>query len=111
MNNYFAGEIVLVEFFFTETTEKKRRPGLVLLDTGDEDIIVARITSKPHYTDFDIYINEWQKAGLLRPSTVRLHKINTLAKSLINRRLGQLESSDLQNIKIKIQEIWFSVGF
>lgn len=57
-------------------------------------------------TDFDISITEWQKAGLLRPSTVRLHKINTLAKSLIDRPLGTLESSDLQKIKSKLKQIW-----
>ena len=57
MKNYFTGEIVLVSFIFTQTTETKRRPGLVLLDTGDQDIIVAKITSQPYYTNFDIEIN------------------------------------------------------
>ncbi|ACK70901.1 conserved hypothetical protein [Gloeothece citriformis PCC 7424] len=109
MENYHTGEIVLVNFVFTETTAIKRRPGLVLLDTGDKDLILAKITSQPHYTNFDVEISEWQKAGLLRPSTVRLHKLNTLAKSLIDRRLGQLEKSDWQKIKAKIQEICFSI--
>ncbi len=35
MNNYSTGEIVLISFVFTGTTQAKRRPGLVLLDTGD----------------------------------------------------------------------------
>lgn len=104
--NYASGDIVLVKFTFSDSLETKRRPGLVLLDIGDEDVMVAKITSKPYYTDFDWQIKEWEKAGLLRPSTVRLHKINTLAKSLIDRKLGQLESSDWQDIKIKLQQIW-----
>ncbi len=106
MKNYSSGDIVLVKFTFSDTLDTKRRPGLVLLDMGDEDVMVAKITSKPYYTDFDWQIKEWEKAGLLRPSTVRLHKINTLAKSLIDRKLGQLESSDWQDIKIKLQQIW-----
>ncbi len=106
MNNYDSGEIILIEFVFSDIQQTKRRPGLVLLDTGDEDIIVAKITSRPYYTQFDLTITEWQKAGLLRPSTVRLHKINTLSKSLINRRLGKLESSDWQKIKEKLAELW-----
>ena len=106
MNNYDSGEIILIQFVFSNIQQTKRRPGLVLLDAGDEDIIVAKITSRPHYTKFDLTITEWQKAGLLRPSTVRFHKINTLSKSLINRRLGKLEPNDWQKIKEKLAELW-----
>ncbi|WP_442921954.1 type II toxin-antitoxin system PemK/MazF family toxin [Microcoleus sp. S1D4] len=75
---------------FAGTTETKRRPGLILLDTGDEDTIVAKITSQIPRTTFDVEIQEWQQAGLKRPSVVRLHKLNTLQKSLVERRLGIL---------------------
>jgi len=106
MKNYSSGEIILVRFSFSDTQETKRRPALVLLDTEDEDVIVAKITSRLYYTDFDVQIKEWQKAGLLRPSTLRLHKINTLAKSVIDRKLGQLELEDWQSIKIKLDHIF-----
>ncbi len=46
MNNYDSEEIILIEFVFSDIQQTKRRPGLVLLDTGDEDIMVAKITSK-----------------------------------------------------------------
>ncbi|MDJ0728382.1 MAG: type II toxin-antitoxin system PemK/MazF family toxin [Crocosphaera sp.] len=106
MNNYESGEIILIQFVFSDIQQTKRRPGLVLLDTADQDIIVTKITSRLYYTKFDFIIQEWQKAGLLRPSTVRLHKINTLSKSLINRRLGKLEPSDWQKVKEKLGELW-----
>ncbi len=44
MNNYQSGEIILIQFVFSDTQQMKRRPGLVLLDTGDQDIMVAKIT-------------------------------------------------------------------
>lgn len=106
MNHYNTGDIILIQFMFSETQQTKRRPGLVLLDTNDEDIIVAKITSQPYYTRFDLRITEWQAAGLLRPSTVRLHKINTLSKSLIDRHLGKLALSDWQKIKEKLTDFW-----
>ena len=104
--NYSFGDIVLVQFTFSDSLETKRRPGLVLLDMGDEDVIVAKITTKPYYTDFDYQVKEWEKAGLLRPSTIRLHKINTIAKSFIDRKLGKLKFSDCQEIKIQLPKIW-----
>lgn len=58
MTNYQTGEVVLVSFLFTSATASKRRPGLILLDTGDQDIIVARITGQVSRTNFDIEILE-----------------------------------------------------
>jgi mRNA interferase MazF len=46
MAAYAAGDIVLLQFPFTDTAGSKRRPALVLLDTGDDDIVVARVTGQ-----------------------------------------------------------------
>ncbi len=43
MKRYQPGEIVLLLFPFTDMGGAKRRPALVLLDTGDIDIVVARV--------------------------------------------------------------------
>jgi len=110
MENYQSGEVVLVEFLFTGTTQSKRRPGLVLLDTGDEDIIVARITTQITRTVFDVEIVEWQQAGLLRSSVVRLHKLNTLEKRLVGRRLGILQPNDWEQVHQNLQQIWASIA-
>ncbi len=46
MKIYRPGEVVLLLFPFADATGAKRRPALVLVDTGDDDIIVARITGQ-----------------------------------------------------------------
>ncbi|MCC3527965.1 MAG: type II toxin-antitoxin system PemK/MazF family toxin [Microcoleus sp. PH2017_22_RUC_O_B] len=106
MTNYQSGELVIVAFIFAGAAETKRRPGLVLLDTGDEDMIVAKITSRIPRTTFDVEIQEWQQAGLKRPSVVRLHKLNTLQKSLVERRLGILTLDDLAQVRNRVKQIW-----
>ena len=109
MKQYQFGEVVLVQFLFTGSKQYKRRPGLVLLDTGDKDVLVARITSKTAQTIFDLKIVEWKKAGLLLNSVVRLHKVYTIEKSLIERSLGRLEANDLNQVRKSIQQIWSSI--
>ncbi len=109
MQNYQPGSVVLLALPFSNTVTFKLRPALVLLDTGDNDIIVSRITSKILQTPFDVEIIEWQQAGLMRPSVVRLHKVNTLEKGLIDRQLGVLESNDWQQVRQRIQQIWSSI--
>lgn len=109
MENYDPGEVVLLMFPFTDAAGTKRRPALVLLDTGDADIVVARVTSQITQTTFDVELAEWQQAGLLLPSIVRVHKLATLEKSLVERRLGVLAASDWAQVRAKIRELWASI--
>ncbi|MEG3970100.1 MULTISPECIES: type II toxin-antitoxin system PemK/MazF family toxin [unclassified Microcoleus] len=85
MPNYQSGEVLLLALPFADVTTSKLRPVLVLLDAGDEDIVVARVTSQTNRTVFDVEIVEWEQAGFLRSSVVRLHKVNTIEKRFINR--------------------------
>ena len=49
------------------------------------------------------------EAGLWRSSVVRLHKVNTIEKRLVNRRLGILTASDWTQVRERIQEIWYCI--
>jgi len=109
VKEYRSGEIVLLSFPFADTAGAKRRPALVILDTGDEDIIVARVTSQAAQTPFDVELAEWQKAGLLLPSVVRVHKVATLEKRLVERRLGALTSGDWAQVRARIRQLWASI--
>ncbi len=57
-------------------------------------MVVARITTQAFSTEFDVAVVEWRKAGLLAPSTMRLHKLATLEKNGVRRRLGRLQEAD-----------------
>jgi mRNA interferase MazF len=109
MENCRPGEIVLLSFPFVDVTRVKRRPALVLLDTGDDDVVVARVTSQAVRAPFDVELMEWQQAGLLFPSVVRVHKVATLEKRLLERRLGALTARDWARVRAMIQQLWTSI--
>ncbi|MEK7989761.1 MAG: hypothetical protein VSS52_002045 [Thiotrichaceae bacterium] len=48
---YSFGEIVLISFPYLDTT--KQRPALVILDTGDDDFILAPIASQKRIVQGD----------------------------------------------------------
>ncbi len=89
-----SGSIVLIDYPFSDLVQAKRRPGVVLLDAGDGDMLIARITGRAPRDSRDYAIGEWQSAGLLRPSTVRLAKLVTFRTDLILRDLGRISDSD-----------------
>lgn len=109
MESYRPGEIVLLAFPFTDAAGTKRRPALVLLDTGDADIVVARVTSQIALTVFDVALTAWQQAGLRLPSVVRAQKLATLEKSLVEQRLGSLAASDWARVQSAIRRLWASI--
>jgi len=101
---YAAGDVVLLEFPFTDTAGSKRRPALILLDTGDDDIVVARVTGQLSAAPQDVTLDEWQQAGLLLPSVVRLHKIATLQQRLVDKKLGRLTPGDWSRVVLTLRQ-------
>ena len=92
--SYEWGDVVLVAFPLSDLSRALRRPGLVLFDEGDQDIMLARITTHTARSSSDVPIADWQAAHLRAPSVVRLGKVTTLKKALIQRRIGALNPAD-----------------
>lgn len=105
MPTYQLGDVLLLSFPFVSAESSKRRPALVLLDTEDDDIIVVRITGQLQSTPFDVELLDWQPAGLRLPSIVRVHKVATLEKRLVERQLGTLTPRDWQQVQATLQQM------
>jgi mRNA interferase MazF len=98
MDRLTFGDIVLLKFPFTDGKTVKKRPALIINDYDDGDIIVCRITSQIYETKNDYYLDNWSDAGLNLPSVVRVHKIATLDKSLIETKMGKLDKTSKKSI-------------
>jgi mRNA interferase MazF len=105
MTNYRIGELLLVDFPFTASGASKPRPALVILDSGDADVLLARVTTQSRGSSNEVVIIGWQQAGLLAPSVVRLDKLATLAKSRVHKQLGTLDSSDHQKVAAGLRQL------
>lgn len=87
-------EVVLIRLQYHQAQGSKIRPAIVLLDTGDDDIVAAPVTSQSRISEFDIALAEWRAAGLNAPSFVRMHKLTVLSKADIVRRIGICSTGD-----------------
>jgi mRNA interferase MazF len=106
MTNYQPGDLILVAFPYAGGRQTKTRPALVILDTGDADLVVARVTTQPVSAAEDVPITDWQGAGLLAASIVRLHKLATIEKSLVHRVLGSLQPTDRNQVSAVMQRVF-----
>jgi mRNA interferase MazF len=104
--SFRPGDLVLLALPFAGGGQAKNRPALVLLDTGDLDIVVARVTTQRYRTPHDVVIGDWRGAGLLAPSLVRTHKLATLEKALVHRLLGSLQPGDRQRVSAVLRRTY-----
>jgi len=105
MNRIESGTVVLLKFPFTDGLSYKRRPALVLKDLEDGDILVCRVTSKIYKSKYDIYLDDWLKSGLKLPSVVRVHKMATLEKEVVETIMGEIDETILNKVKLLYMQI------
>lgn len=72
---------------------------MVINDFNDGDIIVCRITSQIHSTLRDVMVVNWADAGLKLPSVIRVHKIATLDKEMVETVLGRIDKPTGNQVK------------
>ena len=101
MMTYDFGDILLIQFPFTDPARVSKRPAVVIYDSGDQDVLLSRITARPYFSPTDINIIYWKESGLLKESYVRVGKMATLEKDMVNKKLGELRSED----KVRIKQI------
>lgn len=88
-----ASSVVLVPFPFSDLSQSKLRPALVLAGTSQGDVILAQITSKP-YADahaIEITDRDFLSGSLRVTSYVRPEKLFTASQSLIRAEVGKLK--------------------
>ena len=98
------GEIFICRFPFTSGQLSEPRPALVLFDIG-LDVVICRITSVQHSDPLDVAVAEWAAAGLAKPSVIRLSRLVTAEKSLLQTRVGELTTTD----KDAVRRIWNAI--
>ncbi len=103
------GDIVLVNFGFSEGVGFKKRPALVVsseaYNTNRQEVIILAITSNVDRLLLgDIKISQWKEAGLLYPSLVT-GIVRTVKADMIFRKIGEVSKGDLKKVEENIKKI------
>ncbi|MEI6415482.1 MAG: type II toxin-antitoxin system PemK/MazF family toxin [Pseudomonadota bacterium] len=110
MTRYNFGDVVLVPFPFSDLTQCKKRPSVIVSpavyqQTRPDCILLAitgQIRSPLSYGE--AVIQAWREAGLLKPSLFK-PLVFTLEQSGILRKLGSLTEIDQETLHHILQQI------
>lgn len=108
--SYNFGDVVLVNFPFTNLKTTKKRPAIIIsceeYNNSRPDVILMAVTSQIR-TSLDFgssYIVKWQEAGLPKPSLLK-PLIATIEQDYISKKLGTLSYVDKENLLCNIQDL------
>ena len=90
-----AGKVVLVPFPFSDLSQSKLRPAIVLADAGRADWILCQVTSKPYGDAKAILLEDsgFESGALRLESYMRPGKLFTAHESLIVSEVGYLKEA------------------
>lgn len=102
MTTYKRGDVVLVDFGFSDSTGSKKRPAYVLSGRAFQrhrrQAILGVITSRLDARfPGDWVIKDWESAGLHHPSRATA-VLRTVSISLIEKLIGRLSDADLDGL-------------
>ena len=104
-----TGDIVLIPFPFTDFTNRKVRPAVVVCETKDnyKDLVLCAISSviPVKLTENEILLSVDKENGLRKDSVLKLDIIVTAKEQDIIAQIGKLNATDLQRFKEKFRNL------
>ncbi len=107
MERFIKGDVVVVPFPFSDLTNAKRRPALVVADLRGDDLILCQITSKQVKDEYAIPLRDedFRFGSLKRESNIRPNRIFTADRRIILYRVGRIKEEKLNEVIEKIIQI------
>ena len=107
MAKFVKGDVVVVPFPFSDLTQAKRRPALIVSVLEGDDLILSQVTSqfvKDNYA-VSIEVKDFEEGGLKQKSNVRPNRLFTADSRIVLYRIGNLKTDKMNEIIEKIIEI------
>lgn len=107
MARFVKGDVIVVPFPFSDLTQSKRRPALVIAALQGNDLILCQITSRLVKDSYAILIedSDFSIGSLRQNSNIRPNRLFTADQQIILSRVGQLKPEKMNEVITKLIEI------
>ncbi len=105
MQNYSKHDIVLVRYPFSDLSDSKVRPAIVVSAPHlSQDVFIVPLTSKlSPLLSGEFVLENWETSGLNVPSAVK-RGLYTIQQNLIIRTIGILSNTDATNLDHSLRD-------
>ena len=109
MPNYLKNDVILVRYPFSDLSNSKVRPAVVVSAKHiSQDIFIIPLTSKiSSLLPGEFVLAEWKAAGLNVPSAVK-RGIYTVEEKLVIKAIGKLQQVDVQKLEDSLKN-WLDI--
>ncbi|HSB04002.1 MAG TPA: type II toxin-antitoxin system PemK/MazF family toxin [Thermodesulfobacteriota bacterium] len=104
MAKFVKGDVVVIPFPFSDLSQSKRRPALIIAPLEGNDTILCQITSKTIKDTYAISIDDMDFASgsLRQPGNIRPNRLFTADSHIILYRLGSIKKEKLLQVVEKL---------
>jgi mRNA interferase MazF len=104
MGKFVKGEVVIIPFPFSDFSQTKRRPALVIAPLTGDDVILCMITSQlTRDSDAILLRNEdFVQGSLHQDSYIRPNRLITADEAIVIRSVGQISDTLMDQVLQKL---------
>jgi mRNA interferase MazF len=97
---FVRGDVVVVPFPFSDLTQAKRRPALVVATLAGEDVILCQITSQSTRDQYSISLSssDFESGSLQKDSNIRPNRLFTADKRILLYKVGTITVEKLSEV-------------
>lgn len=107
MERFVKGDVVVVHFPFSDLSQAKKRPALVVSAPKGNDLILCQISTKQTKDSYAIPLppTDFVSGTIRQESIIRPNKLFTFDKSIILYKAGAISRQKIENTIEKVCEI------
>ncbi len=107
MARFVKGDVVVLPFPFSDLSQAKRRPALVIAELKGNDVILCQITSQWIKDEYAILIDEkdFVEGSLKQKSHIRPNRIFTADSGIILYSAGRLKKKKIDEVIERLIDI------
>jgi mRNA interferase MazF len=107
MGPFMKGDVVIVPFPFSDLTNSKRRPAVVVASLSGDDVILCQVTSQSRLDSYAINIagSDFVSGNLQKDSIARPNRLFTADGRIVIHKAGVQSKDKMQEITNKILDI------
>lgn len=109
MERFVSGDVITLNFPFSDLSGFKKRPALVISTLRGDDLILCQITSKESRSDeysINLHIDNFVNGSLLQnDSLIRVNRLFTGDRQIVLKKSGHIQKQKLEEVREKLKKI------